>query len=205
MKPFLQAPPHTRVLLQPGRLPLWQDTAYPTGWNTALCLPSLSALCQGLPQWGRLEHPMQAWLEEGEVVVDLPTEQALPTGLQHIQLACLEHQQAELHDRLLTALTPYVSRLSDSGDLPNLEDLPAGTPVADWLPWIRLNGLCVMDIPSATPYVGMDLACRWDEEHGLGVLFFGTEVLAIGDAETARDPEPALAHRQALLAAPGPR
>lgn len=203
MKPFLQAPPHARVLLEPGRLPMWQDTTDPTGWNTALSLPRLATLCLGLPQWGRVEHPMQAWLEEGEVVVDLPSETALPTRLQHIQLAYLENQQAELHDRLLAALTAHVARLADSGDLPNLEDLPAATPVADWLPWIRLNGLCVLDVPSATPYVGLDLSCRWDEEHGLGVLFFGTEVLAIGDAETARDPEPALAHRQALLAALG--
>ena len=148
---------------------------------------------------------MQAWLEEGEVVVDLSSGQALPTGLQHVQLACLEHQHAELHDQLLAALAAHVARLSDSGELPNREDLPAGTQVADWLPWIRLNGLCVLDVPSATPYVGLDLSCRWDEEHGLGVLCFGTEVLAIGDAETARDAAPALAHRQALLTTLGPR
>lgn len=182
---------------------MWQDTTDPRGWSTALSLPRLSALCLGLPGWGRVDHPMKAWLDDDEVVVDLLTGRELPTGLHHIQLVCLEQQAAELEDQVLSALSAHVTRLRNGGDIPNLEDLPLGSPVADWSPWIRLNGLCLLDIPSATPYVGLDFSCRWEEEHGLGVLCFGTEVLEIGDAETAQDIDRASAHRQAVLQALG--
>lgn len=203
MKPLLPPPPHHRILLEPGLPPMWQETVNPAGWRTALPLPRLSALCLGLSSWGKVDHPLQAWLDDDEVVVDLLTDRALPSGLQHIQLAALKHQETELHDTLLAALTTHVARLSDSGDIPNVEDLPPRAPVADWSPWIRLNGLFLLDMPSATPYVGLDFACRWDE-HGLGVLCLGTEVLAIGDRETAQDVERAAAHRQSILQALGP-
>ncbi len=35
------------------------------------------------------------------------------------------------------------------------------------------------------PYIGFELACDWDEEHGLGVLMHGTSVVKIGGADTA--------------------
>ena len=35
------------------------------------------------------------------------------------------------------------------------------------------------------PYVGYELGCRWDEEHGLGVLMHGSRVVEVGDAGTA--------------------
>lgn len=35
------------------------------------------------------------------------------------------------------------------------------------------------------PYVGIELGCTWDDEHGLGVLFCGTELIEIGGADTA--------------------
>lgn len=40
-------------------------------------------------------------------------------------------------------------------------------------------------IHSGLPYIGYELGCTWEEEHGLGVLMHGTRLVAIGDADTA--------------------
>jgi len=36
------------------------------------------------------------------------------------------------------------------------------------------------------PFIGVQLRCTWDEEHGVGILLHGTEVLVIGGGDTAR-------------------
>jgi len=41
---------------------------------------------------------------------------------------------------------------------------------------IQKNGL---------PYMGFEFGCKWDEEHGLGVLMCGTRTVEIGGADTA--------------------
>ncbi|WP_052179124.1 hypothetical protein [Methylophilus sp. Q8] len=35
------------------------------------------------------------------------------------------------------------------------------------------------------PYIGFELGCTWDDEHGLGVLMHGTRTVEIGGADTA--------------------
>jgi hypothetical protein len=35
------------------------------------------------------------------------------------------------------------------------------------------------------PYIGYELGCTWDEEHGLGVMMHGTRLVAIGQADAA--------------------
>jgi hypothetical protein len=35
------------------------------------------------------------------------------------------------------------------------------------------------------PYLGYELGCEWDDEHGLGVLMHGTRLVEIGLADTA--------------------
>jgi hypothetical protein len=40
-------------------------------------------------------------------------------------------------------------------------------------------------LKDGVPYVGFEFGCRWDEEHGLGVLLHGTRVVEIGDAQTS--------------------
>ena len=35
------------------------------------------------------------------------------------------------------------------------------------------------------PYIGFELGCTWDPEHGLGVLMHGNRVVEIGGADTA--------------------
>jgi hypothetical protein len=35
------------------------------------------------------------------------------------------------------------------------------------------------------PFLGIELGCTWEEEHGLGILLHGAKVLKIGHADTA--------------------
>jgi hypothetical protein len=35
------------------------------------------------------------------------------------------------------------------------------------------------------PYIGIELGCTWDDEHGLGVLLHGATALEVGGADTA--------------------
>ena len=35
------------------------------------------------------------------------------------------------------------------------------------------------------PYIGIELGCTWDDEHGLGILLHGSNPLEIGGADTA--------------------
>lgn len=36
------------------------------------------------------------------------------------------------------------------------------------------------------PYIGLELGCTWDDEHGLGVLMHGTRCVEVGGSDTAR-------------------
>ena len=38
---------------------------------------------------------------------------------------------------------------------------------------------------NGVPYLGFELSCTWDQEHGLGVLMHGTRVVEVGGADTA--------------------
>ncbi|MFD2178563.1 DUF6985 domain-containing protein [Veronia pacifica] len=35
------------------------------------------------------------------------------------------------------------------------------------------------------PYIGIEMGCNWEEEHGLGFLLHGTKIVEIGSADTA--------------------
>jgi hypothetical protein len=71
-----------------------------------------------------------------------------------------------------------------------------GVEGADHMPEIlspkdleRLVGLYAVNVhqieKDATPYLGFELGCTWDEEHGLGVLMHGLRVIEVGGADTA--------------------
>lgn len=44
----------------------------------------------------------------------------------------------------------------------------------------------IMDVSKDDfPYIGYEFNCKWDEEHGLGLMLYKTRVISIGDAENA--------------------
>jgi hypothetical protein len=51
---------------------------------------------------------------------------------------------------------------------------------------VGVSNLFVHNILSkGEPFIGVELGCPWDEEHGLGVLLHGSKVLEVGQADTA--------------------
>lgn len=57
---------------------------------------------------------------------------------------------------------------------------------------IGLGTVHVLNVKYANAaYVGFELGCNWDEEHGLGVLTHKQRIVALGEADTAFDEETA--------------
>lgn len=67
------------------------------------------------------------------------------------------------------------------------EDMGAAIPDAQALR--QRAGLYAVNIHPITgcgpPYIGFELGCDWEEEHGLGVLMHGTRAVEVGAADTA--------------------
>ncbi len=66
-------------------------------------------------------------------------------------------------------------------------------PVTPWLASeadLKLNcGLYSVNVHQLVhgdlPYIGYELGCNWEEEHGCGVLMHGSRLVEIGDADVA--------------------
>jgi hypothetical protein len=83
-------------------------------------------------------------------------------------------------------------------EYPSLQKLYgySGKEKADLMPDIKsaddlrgLIGLYAVNVhpvvKDGIPYVGFELGCNWDDEHGLGILVHGTRTVEIGGADTA--------------------
>jgi hypothetical protein len=83
-------------------------------------------------------------------------------------------------------------------EYPSLQKLYgySGKEKADLMPDIKsaddlrgLIGLHAVNIhpvvKDGIPYVGFELGCNWDDEHGLGILVHGTRTVEIGGADSA--------------------
>ncbi len=193
-----------RVILEPGLPPLVRRGG--GGWYTALRLPALHALSRGLPERRRSEGMLAGLVEEGDVEVGLATDDSWPSEMQLLNLRWLVHRDDELTSALLAALLGFYPRLRQTYDFLPDQDAQARLPDAVTevvlRRLIRLGSLTIHAIPHAsTPYLGAAFSCAWDDEHGLGVLTFGTEVLAVGTADVSQDRAAAQAHREAVLKA----
>ncbi|CUI55556.1 DUF6985 domain-containing protein [Achromobacter xylosoxidans] len=47
---------------------------------------------------------------------------------------------------------------------------------------IRLNSITFHPVDGG-PYIGLDLRCAWDDEHGYGLMMAGTDVIETGGAD----------------------
>lgn len=82
---------------------------------------------------------------------------------------------------LLAAARPAVSAHAVHTLEP--EDLAASNSLTDG---VHVSTLYVHPVSrDGIPYVGIELSCPWDEEHGLGVLMHGPRVVDLGGADTA--------------------
>lgn len=43
----------------------------------------------------------------------------------------------------------------------------------------------IMDIVNEVPYIGVQFRCKWDEEHGVGLMLYKDRVVKVGGSDTA--------------------
>lgn len=90
----------------------------------------------------------------------------------------------KIRDALLTGLLDELSNLKEVDD-----DLtPDISGIEDMKKVIRLSYLHVMSSDKDDfAYVGFELDCEWDEEHGIGVIMHKDRIVKIGQAEITHD------------------
>ena len=95
-------------------------------------------------------------------------------------------REPEVSAAVLSAIfAAYPSLRADDGD-PGGDIMPDLGAPGDLEPLIGLHTVHVHPLrKDGAPYLGFELGCTWDEEHGLGVLMHGAEAVEIGGADTA--------------------
>jgi hypothetical protein len=97
--------------------------------------------------------------------------------------------EALMSQSLLASLIEQYPSLQEQYDYPEPERselMPSVGTVQDFRELIGLHSLNVHVLQKdGIPYVGFELGCTWDDEHGLGVLMHGTRVVEIAGADTA--------------------
>lgn len=90
----------------------------------------------------------------------------------------------KIRDALLTGLLDELANLKEVDD-----DLtPDISGIEDMKKVIRLSYLHVMSSDKDDfAYVGFELDCKWDEEHGIGVIMHKDRIVKIGQAEITHD------------------
>lgn len=100
----------------------------------------------------------------------------------------LDHEAAITSAVLKRILRAYPGERDASIDaLPELEDeLPVIEHVKQLRRVIGLGGIHILPVArSHRAYIGFELGCSWDEEHGFGVMTHGSRVVAHGGADHA--------------------
>lgn len=99
--------------------------------------------------------------------------------------------QAAVHDAMLHRLLEHYPGLRDEFlDYFIDEDmakqcLPEVKTPAELKALLGIVSINVHQIQDAEPYIGVELGCTWDDEHGVGVLLHGARPLEVGGADTA--------------------
>jgi hypothetical protein len=135
---------------------------------------------------------------DGKVLVSVRTATdannppTLPTKEQELAFHFLRDNGELLRDKVTKAIFDEYPKLRDTfADLLG-EDLETTMPaLRDPSDLKRLIGLSTVHISSEAKdgiaYVGFELGCDWEKEHGLGVITHKDRIIEVGDSETAFD------------------
>jgi hypothetical protein len=86
-------------------------------------------------------------------------------------------------DAIVTAYPELQQRYGDGASAPFMPPLRDRN---DLRPLIDLRMLYFHDVAGGElPYIGYVFGCKWDQEHGLGVLMHGLRPIEVGEAEKA--------------------
>jgi|KBSSwiStaDraftv2_1062776.scaffolds.fasta_scaffold117195_1 hypothetical protein len=110
-----------------------------------------------------------------------------PSREQIISFQHLLDNQASLREAALQAIFADYPRLRECyGDFVDDESMPRISAASDLLRLIRPGGVHLLAHPKdGFTRVGFGFSCKWDEEHGLGVLTHRGVVIAVGGADEA--------------------
>jgi hypothetical protein len=98
----------------------------------------------------------------------------------------VQHADAMQRSLLHGLLQQYPSLRQNYADFVEPDEMPPVETVDEFRTLIGLVSINVHQLEKGgVPYVGFELGCMWDNEHGLGVLMHGTRVVEIGGADTA--------------------
>lgn len=113
-----------------------------------------------------------------------------PTSAQERAFAHLTGREPEITEavqRAILAEYPRLRELYGYDAETAAEIMPEGVESVDDLQ--DLIGLHQVHVPATEQdglaYVGFELGCSWDEEHGLGVMTHGSRVLEVGQADAS--------------------
>jgi len=123
-----------------------------------------------------------------EIVMEAEGEEpdAPPTDVQLRQVDWLVANQQALLDAILeTALRMYKgNRLDMVGDDEDDDDLPVLHTPTEIMPLLRPSMIYLNSLDGGElPYVGIDMNCDWDPEHGLGLMFHGLEIVDVSGTQ----------------------
>lgn len=130
---------------------------------------------------------------DGRVTVRVASPSAMlqPSADQVAGFASLVQHQAVIRDTLLDALLPrYRNWREDWADAMDPQEFEETMPdVSLLLEFRQLIGLSHVHVlkesSKGIAYIGFELGCTWDREHGLGFMTHGQRVVDVGGADTS--------------------
>lgn len=115
--------------------------------------------------------------------------QELNDGERSLVQWVVDHEKA-IHDEVIALLfklypaiqTTYLEAYGEDGNdiLPDISELNEIKSIVG-IVTIHVHQVSKNGIP----YIGIELGCDWDEEHGAGILLHGSTPLEVGGADTA--------------------
>jgi hypothetical protein len=114
-----------------------------------------------------------------------------PTIAQRKAYELLLSKQDSIREVILAALLNryegWRSEWADAMDEDELEEVMP--PVGDVQAFRKLIGLSNLHVltveKDGAAYIGFELGCTWDDEHGLGFMMHGDRVVKLGGADTS--------------------
>lgn len=98
-------------------------------------------------------------------------------------------EQKEILEIILNAVFEQYSSWQDEYDYDEDEKvtfMPDISNATDLKPLIYPEKVFIMDVEvEKMPYIGVQFRCKWDEEHGLGIMLYKDRVVEVGGADTA--------------------
>ncbi|QOR35883.1 hypothetical protein IMX26_03430 [Clostridium sp. 'deep sea'] len=119
----------------------------------------------------------------GDSIIDEVTE------IHELGYSYLISEQKEILEIILNAVFEQYSSWQDEYDYDEDEKvtfMPDISNATDLKPLIYPEKVLIMDVEvEKMPYIGVQFRCKWDEEHGLGIMLYKDRVVEVGGADTA--------------------